>query len=268
MVVDAVDRGSEFLGGTSCLWCGQAPARFRKRRLRPAAVIAASPGTGIRHHRGIPGVWRAVVAILLSPEGDSVWFRRRSRASLADPVAVGQLRESLARERRIVLSTNPWPMLGIGVFGLAGVVVVLVGASRGATSSPSAGMVVVPAVMGFVGFGMAVVYRHPFEVDESGLHARGPLHFDIDWGDITGVSVTTFGVTPRWGRQLVVQVDPASLAKYEPTVGPWMRLMARLARGTGIASFQVPPLRIGPETAAAFIQQEAQTRETGEAVGD
>lgn len=51
MVVGAADDSPEPLGVTSGLWCSEALARFRKRRLRLADATAQSSATDMRHGR-------------------------------------------------------------------------------------------------------------------------------------------------------------------------------------------------------------------------
>lgn len=89
---------------------------------------------------------------------------------------------------------------------------------------------------GLIAVWLGIAHRYPVVVDDCGVHAGGPRHFDIDWADINEV----VRVMPQWDRQLIGRVDPSSVAKYSRKQWPWKRLRLRLPRALGGASFQLP----------------------------
>lgn len=115
---------------------------------------------------------------------------------------------------------------------------------------------------------MAILHRHPVVADEAGLHARGLLHFDIDWADVDDASVNRYGFTRRWGRQVSVRIHPSSADTYARGRQVWRRLTFRLPRAMGGAAFRLPPLRLPPDTVAAFIHEEAHARRARHFVTD
>lgn len=190
-------------------------------------------------------------------------FRRRGSSPGPNRAVVASLRNSLGRDGRVVLLTNREPMLGAGFAGLAfGVFIVMDGVATGSFRGLF-GPLWVSAILGLSGFGMAIVYRHPVVVDESGLHTGGARHFDIGWDSIEDVSVSRYAVARRWGRQVVLRVDPSRFAEQTQRPGLWLRLRVWLARAIGVHSFTIPPLQLAPEAVATFLQQEAHSTRPG-----